>query len=275
MTLHVLSLGAGVQSSALLIAALNGELPDDYGPLDGAVFADTGDEPAVVYEWLEVLTDYASSMGLEITTVRHPSGRSLSDWSTRDDAKSDVLGVPMHIRKPDGTHALARRSCTREFKIKPVRRHLRTMWATQPSPRAQVQQLIGISIDEYQRMRDSAVKYIANRYPLVEMRWNRNDCAQYVHRMTGHVPPRSACVYCPYRPDQSWLTLTDAEMAQAVAYEEAARQRNATLVSMGVGSYLGELTLHRRGRLADVTLGAEAEGQQDLFGDECEGMCGV
>ena len=44
--LHVLSLGAGVQSSCMALMAARGEI----GPMPtAAVFADTGDEPASVY----------------------------------------------------------------------------------------------------------------------------------------------------------------------------------------------------------------------------------
>lgn len=43
--LRLLSLGAGVQSTTLALLALDGTLPG----LDGAVFADTGWEPAAVY----------------------------------------------------------------------------------------------------------------------------------------------------------------------------------------------------------------------------------
>src|SRR6516164_9615820 len=50
--LRVLSLGAGVQSSALLLMSEAGELPR----LDAAVFADTQWEPAEVYEHLDRLT---------------------------------------------------------------------------------------------------------------------------------------------------------------------------------------------------------------------------
>ena len=44
--LSALSLGAGVQSTTVLLLALDGTLP----PFDAVVFADTGDEPAAVYE---------------------------------------------------------------------------------------------------------------------------------------------------------------------------------------------------------------------------------
>jgi 3'-phosphoadenosine 5'-phosphosulfate sulfotransferase (PAPS reductase)/FAD synthetase len=48
-TLRVLSLGAGVQSTTLLLLAAQRHLP----PLDAAIFADTGWEPHAVYEHLD------------------------------------------------------------------------------------------------------------------------------------------------------------------------------------------------------------------------------
>jgi len=50
-TLRVLSLGAGVQSTSLLLLTAEGRLP----ALDAAIFADTGWEPRGVYEHLDRL----------------------------------------------------------------------------------------------------------------------------------------------------------------------------------------------------------------------------
>ena len=50
--IHILSLGAGVQSSCLALMAAKGEV----GPMPvAAVFADTQAEPASVYKWLDWL----------------------------------------------------------------------------------------------------------------------------------------------------------------------------------------------------------------------------
>lgn len=52
--LRVLSLGAGVQSTAVYLMALHGEIP----PLDHAIFADVGEEPEAVYahlRWMQSL----------------------------------------------------------------------------------------------------------------------------------------------------------------------------------------------------------------------------
>jgi len=68
-TYHILNLGAGVQSTALYLMFLNGEMDE---ALDYAVFADTKEEPELVYrhlEWLRslggppILTDSAGKLG--------------------------------------------------------------------------------------------------------------------------------------------------------------------------------------------------------------------
>jgi hypothetical protein len=48
--IHILNLGAGVQSTALFLMSLDGDLDIVY---DAAIFADTGDEPESVYVHLE------------------------------------------------------------------------------------------------------------------------------------------------------------------------------------------------------------------------------
>ena len=55
--LRILSLGAGVQSSTLLMKIYNGEI----APVDAAIFADTGNEPKEVYDWFEFLKEKVES----------------------------------------------------------------------------------------------------------------------------------------------------------------------------------------------------------------------
>ena len=51
-SLTIISLGAGVQSSAMAIMSAKGDFP----PVDCAIFADTGYEPKAVYKYLEYIT---------------------------------------------------------------------------------------------------------------------------------------------------------------------------------------------------------------------------
>lgn len=84
---HVLNLGAGVQSTALYLMGMRGEAP----PVDVAIFADTGEEPAAVYqhlEWLkaqggpEILVRSAGRLGDDLIrgiTPTHPNRFPMRD----------------------------------------------------------------------------------------------------------------------------------------------------------------------------------------------------
>ena len=50
-SIRVISLGAGVQSSTMMFLAYDGVIKN----VDAAIFADTGNEPKAVYEYLELL----------------------------------------------------------------------------------------------------------------------------------------------------------------------------------------------------------------------------
>lgn len=63
--LRLLSLGAGVQSTAVLLLACNGEIP----PSDHALFADTGWEPRAVYQQLARVTRIAKRAGIPVRIV--------------------------------------------------------------------------------------------------------------------------------------------------------------------------------------------------------------
>ena len=86
-TLRLLSLGAGVQSTTLLLLAAEGKLPG----LDGAIFSDTGWEPAAVYEHLDRLEEeVARPAGIPIYRVS--SGRIQDDVLDPDKQRS----LPAH-----------------------------------------------------------------------------------------------------------------------------------------------------------------------------------
>ena len=65
MIKQVLNLGAGVQSTTVLLMSLTGELE----PLDHVIFADTGWEPQAVYDHLGWLKEFSEKHGVEITIV--------------------------------------------------------------------------------------------------------------------------------------------------------------------------------------------------------------
>ncbi|WP_414939755.1 hypothetical protein [Amycolatopsis sp. cmx-11-51] len=78
--LRCLSLGAGVQSSAVLLLACEGVIPR----FDVALFADTGWEPRAVYANLARLRAHAETFGIPVRTV--------SAGNIRDDASIRPTG---------------------------------------------------------------------------------------------------------------------------------------------------------------------------------------
>jgi len=67
--------------------------------------------------------------------------------------------------------------------------------------------MLGISVDEYHRMRDSSAARIDHVYPLVDRRLTRWQCREIVERAGLAVPWKSSCWFCPYRSSVSQWAL--------------------------------------------------------------------
>lgn len=258
--LRVISLGAGVQSSTVYLLACAGEL----GHVDGAIFADTGWEPKAVYEHLDRLEAFGGG--------RIPIHR-VSNGNIRDTTRQkDFYDAPYFLLQPDGSHGMARRQCTHQLKIRPIRRCLSELLQEKGERKRPgvVESLMGISFDELQRMKPSDVKWVTSVYPLVDRRWRRSDCKVYL-REQGWEAPRSACIGCPYHSDAEWRSLKQnapEEFADAVAFELEIQQTKAGL--------RGKPFLHASRVPLDLVDLASAEDRGQLnFDAECEGMCGV
>ena len=75
-------------------------------------------------------------------------------------------------------------------------------------------------------MKDSNVKYIEHSYPLVDRRIRRSECILWLERNELEVPPKSACVFCPYHSRSSWKELKRAggtDWEEAVIADEEVR----------------------------------------------------
>ncbi len=264
---HFLSLGAGVQSSTLALMAAKGEI----GPMpDAAIFADTQWEPRKVYEWLHWLEKQ-----LPFPVIRVTAG------SLREDAisKQNTTGgrfasIPWHITLPDGKPAMGRRQCTSEYKIQPLIKERRRLLGYKPRqriPEGACVTYIGISTDEAHRMKPSQERWNVNRWPLIKQGMSRNDCLRWMERNGYPRPPKSSCIGCPFHSDDEWRSIkSDPEAwADAVEIDRIIREP-----ARGMRGYQ---YMHRsRLPLELVDLRTPSEmGQADLWGEECEGMCGI
>ena len=254
--LRILSLGAGVQSSTLYYLSCRGDIPR----ADLAIFADTQSEPAAVYEYLETLKRH----GIPIETV------SAGNLFTAVTNPETFAPIPFFSARNGQPHKIgvARRQCTYQFKLRPIRKRVRELIRERGCRSAEM--MIGISLDEIHRMKDSSVQYIENTYPLVDIKkWTRGDCLSWLKRCGYPTPPRSACSFCPYHSNREW---EEIKLHDRAAWEQALSVDRALQERAGSKGYL-----HREARPLDLIDFRDSPGQLelDLFGNECEGMCGV
>jgi len=71
---------------------------------------------------------------------------------------------------------MGQRQCTYDFKIRPLQRFCKPH-ASKGNP---VISQIGISTDEWTRMKPSRVKYMENTWPLIDLEMSRNDCMDWL-----------------------------------------------------------------------------------------------
>lgn len=268
----VISLGAGVQSSTLYRMSATGELPR----ADLAIFADTQSEPAAVYEHLDILErDHGAVIPIRRMTAGDLGQAILNPIHTGTGRNGQP---PFYVKDPPDSNRVQTkegrlwRQCTKYYKLVPIRRGVAA--ALRERGEKAARQWIGISLDEAQRMKDSGVRYITNEYPLIDLRMTRHDCLLWLEKHGYPRPPKSACVFCPFTNNARWRDLRDhapEDWRRAVDFDAALRNGHKL---PGVS---GTVFVHRSLLpLSEVDISNETDkGQLDLFGNECEGMCGV
>lgn len=256
-----LSLGAGVQSSCLLLMACAGALPKP----DHVIFADTQWEPEGVYKQLDYLRGQAEAAGIPVHIV---STGDIRKAFTRTAVRR--ANPPLFVLSQDGDVAMLRRQCTMDYKIEPVRRKLREL----VGKRGKAELWLGITVDEIQRAKSSQVKWVTHKFPLLDRRMRRSDCLTWMAE-AGHPPcPKSACIGCPFRSNESWASLKRTEpKAWSEAVELDSRMRSGGTWKDAIR---GQPFLHRSGLpLGEAPVDSDITGQLDLWPNECEGMCGL
>ena len=251
--IKVLSLGWGVQSWTLAAMVALG----DFEPVDLMIHADTTHEASWTYEFAEKYTPWLKERGVKVETVK-PSQNKL-------DAFDNYGGVfiPAFTDSPSGGGML-RRQCTGSWKIAPMRRYLQSIRKGR-----HVEMWLGITTDEAQRMKIADVKYIVNRWPLIEMDMSRNDCFAWLDDHGLERPGRSACSFCPFHNTAEWrkIMASEPDRKAAIEHDRAIRKIRPPF----------DLYIHpSRQPIDEVDLRSDADkGQMSLWDNECDGICGI
>lgn len=238
--------GAGVQSVYLLQRYLRGDIERP----DVVMFADTQSEPESVYRVVERDRQLCAEAGVMFEVV------TAGNLGT-----SKGIFIPAYTLNKNGHKGILMRQCTDRFKIRPMRRRLRAMGVES------AEMWLGISTDEASRMKPSNVRWITNRYPLIEMNVSRSECEHWLSE-NKIFAAKSACVFCPYRNARSWKAILDNEhdLAKAVEYDDRLRERRKSE---------GTLLYVHKDRLPVRFLKGSDNPEINLFENECEGYCGL
>jgi len=262
--MRILSLGAGVQSTTLALMAAHGEISP--GP-DAAIFADTGDEPEATYAHLTWLMS-AGVLPFPIHIARPDKALSTALKDGDESAR-----IPFYV----GAGGIGMRQCTRNWKLRPIRRETRRLLGKSAKSYiapGTVEAWIGISTDEILRVKPSTIQFIVNRHPLIELGMRRSDCEGWLQSHGYSIPAKSSCVFCPFKGNGQWAEMKSGDPTswmKAISMDRWLRE------PAQVSRFHGSLYVHRsRTSLAEVELDHKGRRPEPTpFGDECEGVCGV
>ncbi len=247
--MKILSLGWGIQSFTLAAMVAVGELE----PIDVAIHADTTHEREATYQFAEKWTPWLEDHGVKVITVCNAPRGLIDEWGG--------VYIPAFINTDKG--GMLNRQCTGRWKIQPIRQ-----WLQANRNNEHVEQWLGISLDEAERMRSSNVKYITNRWPLIERRMTRNGCIAWLERHDLEIPIKSSCVFCPFHNRAAWY-----EMKR----ENGTDWKKAIEVDAMIRKALppSDLFVHMDLiPLIDIR-SPQDNGQMELWSEECSGFCFV
>ena len=220
----VVSWGAGINSTAMIIGLL-----ERNEPPDAILFADTHGEKPETYRFQEVFSDWLRARGHEIVVV---------DNADREGFRHASLEDECHNNETLPSLAFGFRSCSHKWK-----RHPQERWATawRPAQEAwarggKITKAIGFDAWEERRAKIPECNRYRYRYPLIEWDWGRDKCIAAIEAAGLCVPPKSACFFCPASKTAEILQLKKKHpdlFARAKAIEASAAPKLGSVLGLG------------------------------------------
>jgi hypothetical protein len=220
--LNVVSYGAGVNSTALLVGLHErGERPDLI------LFSDTGGERPETYEHIRIVNEWLPSVHFPpITTTSYYQ----SKHATLEQECLNNETLP--------SKAFGNGGCSVKWKRQPMDKFIEG-W--QPAIDAweageQVQRLIGIHAGEWRRGKIADCDKYHYVYPLRQWNWGQEDCVAAIERAGLPMPTKSACFFCPAmrKAEVIRLAAENPELFQrAIAMEQNAAENLETVKGLG------------------------------------------
>lgn len=267
--MKIISYGGGVQSTAMIVLAVQGRITG----VDAAVFCNVGDDsedPLTITYVREVMQPWAAAHNFPVLEIAKTLRDGTVDtlWNRLMKEDSRFLGIPVRMNT---TGAPGNRSCTADYKIKVIGKYLKQHGATPANPATVC---IGFSTDEIHRAnRKKAMPYESPEYPLLELGLDRGACQTLIADAGLPVPPKSSCFFCPYHRRLAWAEMRRDRpelFAKCVELETTLNVRRAAL---------GRDPVWLTDRLAPIDKAIPAAGptlfdEMEYNGGQCdEGAC--
>lgn len=216
----VASYGGGVNSTAMLIGMWQrGDKPNLI------LFADTGGETPETMKYLDTFSRWLQDRGFPaIRTVQKTTKRAGRFRGANETLTLERMCLEQNVLP---SIAYGMKTCSLKFKREPQDEYL---WAWMREripvgPFERVVKLIGFDAGEPHRAIESPDVRCANRYPLIEWGWDRDECIEAIAEAGLCVPPKSSCFFCPNMEELEILTLRDRHpelLRRALALESNA-----------------------------------------------------
>ena len=213
----IISLGVGVQSSALYYMSSLGEIER----CDHVIFADTGGEKTKTLKYYQFLIDWMTQNN-GITLHKASYKNLLSDLLTQVNSRGKRFASIPAFTLMDGKKGMLKRQCTGEYKITQVSKKYKEILDLKKHSRFPLTEIyIGITLDEAHRMSIPQEKWKIHVYPFcgykvfyggacerIESKiMTRNDIFNWYKEKQLPRPVKSSCTFCPFQSDQNWIEL--------------------------------------------------------------------
>ena len=199
--------GGGVDSTAIAILIIKGVIPKP----DFAYMTDCGYEPHYVMDYvINVTKKELKKIGVNLEIINS------AYYTTIDIINNHGVTIPAYTKDSNGETIKLKTRCSNGWKLTPAIKWLKDNGVKR------MKNIVGIAVEERNRMKTPNVKWIEYDYPLVNMNLSRRDCKKIINEAGWKMPMRSSCVMCPQQTDNEWLDIKEyypADFERAVMIE--------------------------------------------------------
>ena len=206
MSIRIVSYGGGTNSTAMLIGMVLKELKIDH-----ILFADTGGEKKMTYEYIEYFNNWLLKKNMpkiEIVKYKTKHGEILT-------LEQDIIN-----NKTLPAITFGFKTCSQKFKIQPQEKFIKEYY-----PNEEIIHYIGYDLGEHRRVKENPLEGHTNIFPLIEWGWNRKKCIEVISEAGLSLPGKSSCFFCPNMTKFEILRLSEDEKDRVKFIEANAKDK--------------------------------------------------